>query len=45
MRKGKTRWYGETYVNLDGVDDPVRIVYKVVERTITAKGQMLLINT
>jgi len=43
MRCGKTRWYGQTYVNVEGVDEPVRIVYEVVERTITAKGQMLLV--
>jgi len=43
MRKGKTRWYGETYVNVEGIDEPVRIVYEVVERTITAKGQMLVV--
>jgi hypothetical protein len=43
MRKGKTRWYGETNVNVEGIDEPVRIVYEVVERTITAKGQMLVV--
>jgi hypothetical protein len=43
MRKGKTRWYGETYVNVEGINEPVRIVYEVVERTITAKGQMLVV--
>lgn len=43
MRRGKTRWYGQTYVNVDGIDEPVRIVYEVVERTITAKGQMLVV--
>jgi hypothetical protein len=43
MRRGKTRWYGETSVSVEGIDEPVRIVYEVIERTITAKGQMLLV--
>jgi len=43
MREGKTRWYGETYVSVEGVEHPVRIVYEIVERTITAKGQMLVV--
>lgn len=43
IREGKIRWYGETYVNVEGIDTPVRIVYEIVERTITAKGQMLLV--
>jgi len=42
LRKGKIRWYGETFVTVEGIEDPVRIVYEVVERTITAKGQILL---
>ena len=42
LRKGKIRWYGETFVTVSGIKDPVRIVYEVVERTITAKGQILL---
>jgi hypothetical protein len=41
-RKGKRRWYGEKYVTIEGIEDPVRIVYDIVERTITAKGQILL---
>jgi len=42
LRKGKTRWYGETFVQVEGIEEPVRIVYEVIERTITAKGQILL---
>jgi len=43
LRKGKTRWYGETYVSVEGIEDPVRIVYEVLERTILANGQICLL--
>lgn len=43
IREGKIVWRGETYVNREGIDAPLRIVFDVTERTITKKGQLLLI--
>ncbi|MBI5185153.1 MAG: IS1380 family transposase [Nitrospinae bacterium] len=42
VREGKIRWLGEIWIQVDGVDEPVRVVFDVVERTITAKGEALL---
>jgi hypothetical protein len=39
MRKGKRIFLGSHFVHVTGVDQPVRIVYKVVERTILKNGQ------
>ncbi len=41
-RPGKEVYLGETYFNR-GLDEPLRVVFKVIKRTIDAKGQMLLV--
>jgi hypothetical protein len=41
-RKGKTVYVGERMVNVKGIETPVRLVYKVIKRTIKADGQVLL---
>ncbi len=41
-REGKSVWRGETYRTVEGLADPLRIVFEVTERTIK-KGQCLLI--
>jgi len=41
-RKGKTVYMGERMVNVKGIETPVRLVYKVIKRTIKADGQVLL---
>lgn len=43
VREGKTEWIGSLMRSVDGLEEPVRIVYKVIERSITADGQTLLI--
>jgi len=42
-REGKKVYTGSVYWNIKDLDRKVRIVYKVIERTISAKGEMLLI--
>lgn len=41
-REGKKVWYGDTRVDVEGFDEPLRIVYKVTKRETDARGQMLL---
>jgi hypothetical protein len=41
-RKGKTVWRGTTERKVAGIEKPLRIVFEVTERTITAKGQVLV---
>jgi len=41
-RAGKTVWRGSVYRKIDGIDNSLRIVFEVTERTIK-KGQALLI--
>lgn len=42
-RDGKKVYYGELETKVNGVDRPVRMIYRIVERTITASGQYLVI--
>ena len=42
-REGKTVYTGSTMKKPKGFDTPVRIAYKVVERTVLANGQILLV--
>lgn len=42
-RPGKVVYRGEKMVAVDGCPRPIRLVYKVTERTILRNGQMLLI--
>jgi len=42
-RPGKEVWQGERYVRRAGIDDPLRIVFRVTRRTTEANGQTLLI--
>ena len=42
-RPGKQVWVGERHVKRRGVDEPLRIVFHVIERTIKGDGQRLLI--
>lgn len=42
-REGKEVWHGETWVEREDIDRPLRIAYKVIRRTIDATGQTLLI--
>lgn len=41
-RTGKKVWYGDTWVETAGFDEPLRIAYKVTKRDIDARGQLLL---
>lgn len=41
-RKGKTVYMGERMVYVKDIDKPLRLVYKVVKRTIKIDGQVLL---
>lgn len=41
-RDGKKVYTGSVYRKIDGVENEVRIVYQIIERTIRADGQMLL---
>jgi hypothetical protein len=43
VRPGKNVYVGKTNRKVDGFDQPLEIVYQVIERTITAKGQHLLV--
>lgn len=40
-RQGKTIWRGCTYREVAGIEKPLRIIFEVAERTVTAKGQIL----
>lgn len=42
-RPGKIVYRGSVYRELPGIDEPVRIVFDIAERTIDKKGQTLLI--
>jgi len=42
-RPGKTVWRGETFRDVSGFADPLRIVFEVTERTSTLTGQLLLV--
>ncbi|MCL0062264.1 IS1380 family transposase, partial [Thermodesulfovibrionales bacterium] len=42
-REGKTVYTGSTMKKPKGFDTPVRIAYKVIERTVLANGQILLV--
>jgi hypothetical protein len=42
-RNGKTVYTGSVYWHVDGCDQRIRIVYRVIERTIKSDGQMLLV--
>jgi hypothetical protein len=42
-RDGKTVYTGSVYRNVDGLDQKVRIVFQVIERTSHANGQLLLV--
>jgi hypothetical protein len=42
-RPGKRVWLGERYINRPGIDEPMRQVFCVTERTTEADGQALLI--
>lgn len=42
-REGKKVWYGDTWVEAAGFDEPLRVVYKVTKRECEARGQMLLL--
>lgn len=41
-RSGKEVWRGERYVNKAGIAEPLRIVFRVIKRTVDANGQALL---
>lgn len=42
LRPGKTEYLGRLTVSVEGLDEPVDIVFRVIERTIDRKGQLLL---
>jgi hypothetical protein len=42
VRAGKTEYLGRLIVSVEGLDEPVDIVFRVIERTIDRKGQLLL---
>jgi hypothetical protein len=42
-RLGKQVWQGDCYRNREGTNDPLRIVFRVTQRTIEADGQALLV--
>jgi hypothetical protein len=41
-RPGKQVWRGECYVERPGIDDMLRMVFKVTLQTVEADGQALL---
>jgi hypothetical protein len=43
MMWGEMRWCGDKYVSCDGFDKPLRIVYEVIEKTMSSGRQMLLV--
>ena len=42
-REGKTVWKGTTYREVEGFEEPLRIIFSVTEKTITSQGQVLLL--
>ncbi len=42
-REGKHTWYGDTWVEIAGFDEPLRIAYKVTKRDTDSRGQGLLL--
>jgi len=42
-RAGKEVWCGERYVKRTGITEPLRIVFRVTNRTVDASGQALLV--
>lgn len=42
-RLGKQVWQGDCYRNREGTNDPLRIVFRVTQRTIEADGEALLV--
>jgi hypothetical protein len=42
-RNGKTFYTGSVYWHVNGCDQRIRIVYRVIERTIKSDGQMFLV--
>jgi len=42
LRPGKTEYLGRLTVAVEGLDEPVDIVFRVIERTIDRHGQVLL---
>lgn len=43
VRPGKVEYTGDLWVSREELDDPVRIVFRVIERTIDKYGQYMLI--
>ena len=43
VRPGKVEYIGSFLVSHDKLDDPIRLVFRVIERTIDKKGQHLLV--
>lgn len=41
-RDGKTVYTGDTYLEVEGFDAPLRVVYEVAKRDCDARGQMML---
>lgn len=42
-RSGKEVWQGERYAKRTGIAEPLRIVFRVTQRTVDANGQALLL--
>ncbi len=42
LRPGKTEYPGRLTVSVEGLEEPVDMVFRVIERTIDRKGQLLL---
>ena len=42
-REGKQVWQGERWTRVEGIEQPLRIVYEVIRRTIDHNGQYLVI--
>jgi len=42
-REGKKVYMGDTYLDISGIENPVRVVFHIIERTIKADGQVLLV--
>lgn len=42
-RLGKEVWRGECYRKREGIDEPLRIIFRVTRRTIERNGQVLLV--
>jgi hypothetical protein len=43
VRPGKLEYIGDLWVSHEGLEDPIRIVFRVIERTIDKTGQNLLV--